>query len=108
MKEAAVLSVAPGSQTVMLRFTDDADDPNDFVSRFGRSTIVGYGREGLVSADSTKRLLTGVAMPGPVFGADYAVISLGCFRPKSGQGDFQFSKGDRALRGRIKILKLLK
>ncbi|MFN0204838.1 MAG: SMP-30/gluconolactonase/LRE family protein [Planctomycetota bacterium] len=99
-KNSALLCIYPGSRLATLSFGDDANDPFDVASAFGRRNCVLYGFEGASADSPKKRMLYGLQTGAPIAteGDTSLVLDLrgkigefGEFRPLVVKGSFHKS-----------------
>jgi hypothetical protein len=116
VKGKGVLSIAPGSQTIMLDLQDDPDTPADYASLMGAERLVFHGLEGVASATERHRVLGGTEVKGPSYQDGVGSISLrvkgsldedGSYVPNRVKGWFHRSQGLQAVHLSMKVAKRL-
>ena len=95
LKETSVvITLLPGSRTMMVALTDDVTEPSDLSSVFGATYLVFRGFEAAEDDGTKVRLWQGTQVAGPAAAAGLASLSLqingsmsqGQFVPKKGKG----------------------
>lgn len=113
--QKAMLSIAPGSNRIMLEFLNHTSGGNHYASAFGSKYAVLHGLEGVTSADQVERLYHGREHHAPAFERDGASITLRVkgkivgseeyFEPRKLSGNFDVAVGYTQLQARISLPK---
>ncbi len=116
-EKSAVLSIAPGSRTLMLAVTDDVTSFADLASVFNADAFVFQGFEAFEDEDANKRLYYGSQVPKGAFQEGIASINMriagklspgGRFQPKKAVGNLHRAGGTGVYNAIVVAGKLIK
>jgi len=115
ISQKAIVSIAPGSNTLMVEFRDPAVGIG-YSFLFNTDYFVGHGMEGTTAADQEARLFVGAEVRSPALSNGDGHLALRVkgrvdandfFRVKKAAGDLSRSDGYTILKAKIKTSKLL-
>jgi hypothetical protein len=116
-EKSAIITVSPGSRTMMLTVTDDVTTFDDLASVFGAKTLVFHGFEGMEDVLSKRRLCHGSQVSLESYEMGVASIAIwmkggidkqGRFFPKGAKGTLHRASGTAVYSADIKFGKQLK